>query len=282
MASTRVEKNKDLMINFDYKKLEKLEPNFDKDLNKKIFDYISQMAKMINTALNTNWKSESAKKDFKNKFIKIEKQFKNEFNSSAIKKKLCNNSGCDCKDCLQPKSKRWNAKKFNISIPKTEAPREEVLHYYRKKLDIKEIAVGRENHKDGTHHLHIYIEFVGKKNIKSPRYFDLNDDFKKYGNIHPNIDTLGKKTKESWFRYITMEDKNCISWGFNIWAERLGKLKPKDIAGKLINSEWSFRDWINYDPSILLTKNINKLYENIESNIKFCNQRLKTNYHLKL
>lgn len=261
-------------------KIEKL--SFDENLNKKLLEYISELGKMYSATIKSSKWSEKVKNDNLKNFKKIENKFKSEFDDKAIKRKKCNKSNCECNDCIQPKGKRWNAKKFNITIPKTEAPREKVLHYYRKTLDIKEIAVGRELHEDGTYHLHIYIEFVAKKNIKSPKYFDLPEEFKKYGNIHPNIDTLGKKTKESWFRYITMEDKDCISWGFNIWAERLGKLKPKDIAGKLIHSEWSFKDWILYDPSIILTKNIEKLYETLEKNIKFCNERLKTNYYLKL
>lgn len=255
--------------------------SFDEKLNEKLLSYISEMGKMISTALSTNWKTEKAKTDFKKKFTMIEKKFKTEFNDSAVKKKRCDNSGCSCNDCVQPKGKRWNAKKFNITIPKTEAPREEVLNFYRRKLDVKELAVGRELHSDGSHHLHVYIQFVAKKNIKSPKYFDLDESFVKYGNIHPNISTLGKKTKESWFNYITMEDKDCISWGFNVWYERLGKLKPKDIAGKLFNGEWKLRDWIKYDPSIMLTKNLKKYTDFLEENVKFANDYCGMNFKVK-
>lgn len=258
--------------------IEKIDYKFDSELNQKMLSYIKEMSKMIETALKTNWKTEEAKKDFKNKFHKIEKKFINEFNPKSIMKKKCDKSNCECFDCIQPKNKRWTAKKFNITIPKTEAPRKKVLNYYRKKLDVQEIAVGREKHEDGTNHLHIYIQFVAKKNIKNPRYFDLDKSFEQYGNIHANISTLGKKTKESWFRYITMEDKECISWGFNIWSERLGKLKLKDIAGKLLNGEWKLRDLIKYDPSIILTKDLNKYTELIEKNIKLVNEYCGLNY----
>lgn len=246
--------------------LERLETS--SEYNNKIFNYISELGKIFNTVCSKNLTNE-AKNNMKNSFIKIEKNIKNEFRPDMGKKK-CNKSDCDCHDCGEKKGKRWTAKKFLITIAKTEAPRTEVLNYYLSNMGLKEIAVARETHKDGDHHLHVYMEFTAKKNIKSPKYFKLPDSFEKYGNTMARIDTLGKKTKEQVFSYLLKEDKKVCSYGFNIRKDVYGKLKAKDIWYKYMIGEWNLKDIVTYDPSYM-TKDLRKLTSTITDNIGFLN-----------
>lgn len=164
---------------------------------------------------------------------------------------------------------RWSAKKFFLTIPKTDAPKREVLEYYLNKMNISKAAIAREYHKDGTKHLHLYIEFIVKKDIKNTTYFNLPDRFSKYGNINVNIDTIKKKTKENIYSYMCKTDKKVYSYGFNIRKDAYGKLKKKEIWYKIAIGEWSLRDYILYDPSILGSCSIKKLDEMFDDNMKY-------------
>lgn len=251
----------------DLPKLEKLETN--DEYNKKIFNYISELGKMYSSLLKSSKWSEEVKKENKNNFTKIENKFKSEFRPEMGKKK-CNKSDCDCHDCGEKKGKRWTAKKFLITIPKTNLPKQLAIDYYKSVMDLKEIAAAQEHHQDGSLHLHLYMEFVAKKNIKSPKYFKLPNEFEKYGNTVARLDTLGKKTKESVFNYLLKEDKNAISFGFDIKRDRYGKLKEKDIWYKFITGEWSIKDIVLYNPSYI-TKNLEKLFDRVTDNMVLLN-----------
>lgn len=245
--------------------LEKLDNN--EDLNKKIFDYLTQMGKMFTKTIeSSNW-SEKVKKDNKNNFLKIEKNIKKIFKPDEVPRKKCDNSGCSCPDCGEKKGRRWNAKKFLITIPKTEAKKSDVLNYYLKEMHLKEAAIARETHKSGDKHLHLYLEFTAKKNIKSPSYFKLPEEFEKYGNTVANIQTLGKRTKEQVFGYLLKEDKNAFSYGFNIRKDVYGKLKQRDIWYKYAIGEWTIKDIVTYDPSYLVKADLEKLSGRIIANL---------------
>lgn len=254
--------NEEIPIN---NKLEKLETSA--EYNNKIFGYISELGKLFTKTVDSSKWSQEVKGNMKNNFLKIEKIIKNEFKPDMGKKK-CNKSDCDCHDCGEKKGKRWTAKKFLITIAKTEAPRTEVLNYYLNNMGLKEIAVARETHKDGDHHLHVYMEFTAKKNIKSPKYFMLPNSFEKYGNTMARIDTLGKKTKEQVFSYLLKEDKKVCSYGFNIRQDVHGKLKAKDQWYKIAIEEWTIGDMVLYDPS-WLGKDIERLHDRYINNLKY-------------
>lgn len=244
--------------------LEKL--SFDSNLNKQLLSYISEFGKMYTSLLKSSKWSEPVKKENLNNFQKIEKKFKSSFNDSAIKKRQCDKSNCECKDCVPVKGKRWNAKKFLITFPKTSIDKTTVLKYFVNNFDTKEVAVAQEHHEDGSLHIHCYLEFVAKKNIKSPKYFYLPNKYTVYGNTVANIQTIGKKTKESVFNYLLKEDKQCLSYGFNIHVEKHGKLKRKDIYRKLLEGTWSLKDLVLYDPCFIFENKIenfvNKYIEN--------------------
>ncbi len=253
-------------------KLEKLETST--EYNNKIFNYISELGKLFSKTVDSSKWSQEVKTNMKNNFLKIEKNIKNEFKPDMGKKK-CNKSDCDCHDCGEKKGKRWTAKKFLLTINKTTAPKDMVLNYYNKVMNLKEIAVAKEtykNPKENTieNHLHIYMEFTAKKNIKSPKYFELPTEFSQYGNTYVRIDTIGKKTKEQVFGYLLKEDKDAISYGFNIRKDVYGKLKAKDIWYKYMVGEWNLKDIVTYDPSYM-TKNLRKITSTITDNIGFLN-----------
>lgn len=120
----------------------------------------------------------------------------------------CEKSDCPCKDCNVSK-KRWTAGKMFLTISKTDVSRELVLEYYKNNF--------------------VYIEWTANKDINSPHYLNLPEEYACYGNIHTKIDTIKKRTKENIYSYMIKTDKQAISWGFNLHKDAIGKLKPKEL-----------------------------------------------------
>lgn len=240
-------------------KLEKLESN-----KIDIVEYIGKLGKIFNKTINSsNW-SDKVKKDMKNEFIKVEKYLKDQLKKEG-------------KECIEkkPKGFRKYARKFFLTISRTEAPKKEILEYYlnNPKMNIQKAAIAQETHKTEKngidHHLHIYLEFCAKKDIRKNEFFNLPEKYKQYGNISADWDTIKKRTKENIFSYMLKSDNLAFSYGFNIRKAALGKLKQKEIWYKIAIGEWSIKDYILYDPSILGTTNIKKLTEKYIENITY-------------
>lgn len=250
-------------------KLEKIKEN-----KIDIIEYIGKLGKIFNKTINSsNW-SDKVKKDIKNEFIKVEKYLKEQLKEEgkeSIEKK--------------PKGFRKYARKFFLTIPRTEAPKKEVLEYYlnNPKMNIQKAAIAQETHKTEKngieHHLHVYLEFCAKKDIRKNDFFNLPEEFIKYGNISTDWDTIKKRTKENVFSYMLKVDKKAYSYSFNIRKAALGKLKQKEIWYKIAIGEWTIKDYILYDPSILGLMSIDKLTDrylkNLDSIKKFFNISIK-------
>jgi len=78
---------------------------------------------------------------------------------------------------------RVQGKHFILTYPQTDhgEGRQAVLSLLRR-LGPKRYLVGRENHQDGSPHIHVYVEFHQKLNIRDQRFFDIECGCK-----HPNI-----------------------------------------------------------------------------------------------
>ena len=258
--------------NKELPKLEKLEPILDNILLSKF----TELTKMFYSAIKNSNMSEEAKSKLREPYKKIENEIKGNLNLlENKKKKKCDNSSCSCTDCTTTK-KRWTAKKMFLTVPYNCAPKDMVMEYFKNKYNLCKIAVATEIHKEakqeniekyGTDkHIHIYIEWTAKKDIKNPSYLNLDSSFKQFGNINTDIETIRKRTKENVYSYMLKTDKDAISYGFNIHYDTYGKLKKKELYYKLVSGEWSLKDLMKYDPSLLATINIETLYKRIQKN----------------
>lgn len=259
IADKKIEKNlppKSPILNVEKDvKLEKLE-------SKKIdiLEYVGKLGKLFTTVIKSSNYSEKVKNDLNKEFNSVEKYLKLQLKEEN-------------KEFVDKKSKQFRkyARKFFITIPKTEAPKKDVLNYYVKnpKMNIQKAAIAQENHKDGSLHLHVYLEFCAKKDIRKMDYFNLPEEYKQYGNISADWDTIKKRTKENIFGYMLKSDKNAYSYSFNIRKAALGKLKQKEIWYKIAIGEWTIKDYILYDPSIIGTINVKKLTERFIDNMSY-------------
>lgn len=265
MNNNVITKNKDQIP------LERLEPISDSVLLSKF----TELTKMFYSAIKNSNMSEEAKNKLRTPYQKIEKEIKDKLGLSEKKnQKQCDNSNCSCADCQLTK-KRWTAKKMLLTIPYTKAPKDIVMEYYKTKYNLCKIAIAQEKHKEFNDkyntdlHLHLFIEWTAKKDIKNPSYLNLDESFKQYGNINVDIETIRKRTKENVYSYLLKTDKGAKSWGFNIHYDSYGKLKAKELWYKYYTGEWSLKDIVAYDPSIAFGRDLKKLKNRIDSNFSW-------------
>lgn len=138
----------------------------------------------------------------------------------------------------EKKQFRCQYKTIGLTFSQCEKSREDIMNAIIEKstYGIGDYYVAQETHKDGNHHLHIWLEFTEKPNIKTNTYFDVLGH-------HPNI---GNKKRNWIYNYLKKQDKTPytnIPTGF-IQLAIEGKLQeatsqfidmhPKDYA---INKE---------------------------------------------
>jgi len=79
-----------------------------------------------------------------------------------------------------------------------------LLDHLKTLQDVKFIGIGQEHHQDGNLHLHVLINFSKRKNIQTPRYFDLNG-------FHPSVEkTRSQKGAKDYYR---KEGYNVLEFG---------------------------------------------------------------------
>lgn len=243
--------------------LEKAKENDFKVIN--VIEYLGKLGRIVTSIVNNNY-SDKVNKDLLADYVKTEKYLK-----AQLKR--------DKQEVIEKKGKRWNAKKFFLTIPYNSSSKEEIMKYYlsNPKMNLCKAAVAQEVHKKakpelvekyGTDkHLHVYLEFTAKKDVRNANYFNLPEEFSVNGNINVDIESIKKRTKENIYSYLLKTDKKTYSYGFNIRQDAYGKLKIKEIMYKYAIGEWSLTDIVLYDPSWLL-KNLDKIDDRIRENMR--------------
>lgn len=118
---------------------------------------------------------------------------------------------------------RIKAKQFALTYPQCPVERAVFDPAFRLKFRPREFASAREEHKDGSHHLHVFVAFDKPLDVQSARYFDVAIDAVLY---HPN--TQRCKSRASWLEYISKGDDHGVlsgDVGFDPLREPLGKRK---------------------------------------------------------
>lgn len=101
---------------------------------------------------------------------------------------------------------RFNAKNVFLTYPKCEATKEDLCGALRN-WDPRPIAwcIAREEHKDGTHHLHALVGYGAKVNIRNERHWD-------FSGYHPNIGPA--RSIGASLAYLRKEDPEPVIVGF--------------------------------------------------------------------
>lgn len=165
------------------------------------------------------------------------------------------------------KKLRLNRKTFFLTYPQCSLDPECVLDWMLKKGG-EQIVVGREKHQDGNLHLHVFVQFEKKKNLKRADYFDIKG-------FHPNIGqdkSFGnkdeKQSKKDMIAYV-IKGGDYVEWGIDAKAYiKASENHTALLCKKLIRDEITLTQFVEQQPDMLLQlgkveKNL-KLYQNLK------------------
>nr|AIR91831.1 Replication-associated protein [Melon chlorotic mosaic virus] len=134
-----------------------------------------------------------------------------------------------------PKSFRVAAKNIFLTYPQCDIPKDEALKMLQDLawtvVKPKYIRVAREEHSDGSPHLHCLIQLSGKSNIKNARFFDLTHP-RRSACFHPNIQAA--KDSNAVKNYITKEGDYCESGEYKVSGGT--KSNKDDVFHNAINA----------------------------------------------
>lgn len=118
---------------------------------------------------------------------------------------------------------RLAAKQFALTYPRCAVERARVDEELKTRFHPSELASAREEHKDGGHHLHVFIAFLKRHDVRSSRHFDVAFDGQTY---HPNVQRV--RSRAAWLEYISKGADHGVAQlarGFDPLREKLGKRK---------------------------------------------------------
>nr|AIQ86071.1 AC1 [Squash leaf curl virus]AIQ86172.1 AC1 [Squash leaf curl virus]AIQ86256.1 AC1 [Squash leaf curl virus]AIQ86276.1 AC1 [Squash leaf curl virus]AIQ86381.1 AC1 [Squash leaf curl virus] len=134
-----------------------------------------------------------------------------------------------------PNSFRLTARNLFLTYPRCDVPKEEVLemllHLSWSVVKPNYIRVAREEHSDGSPHLHCLIQLSGKSNIKDAGFFDLTHP-RRSARFHPNIQAA--KDTNAVKNYITKEGDYCESGQYKVSGG--SKSNKDDVYHNAVNA----------------------------------------------
>nr|AZL96548.1 replication initiator protein [Squash leaf curl virus] len=134
-----------------------------------------------------------------------------------------------------PNSFRLTARNIFLTYPRCDVPKEEVLemllHLSWSVVKPNYIRVAREEHSDGSPHLHCLIQLSGKSNIKDAGFFDLTHP-RRSARFHPNIQAA--KDTNAVKNYITKEGDYCESGQYKVSGG--SKSNKDDVYHNAVNA----------------------------------------------
>jgi hypothetical protein len=144
---------------------------------------------------------------------------------------------------------RLRAKNFFITFPQCSISKESALNgVLQLNLDLQAVVVVRENHADGTPHLHLAIFCRTPVDTDKPHFFD--SIVGKHGNYQ------AMRSPRKTIIYIKKFDKEPLVFGippFDIYSDlEASKVSKSDTVAKKILSGSSLLDLMNEDPGYFM------------------------------
>lgn len=136
---------------------------------------------------------------------------------------------------------RLNGHGFFLTYPQCAETKEDLLDFLLK-LGADKVVVAREKHESGEPHLHAYLKFEKKKDIRKPTYFD----FKGY---HGNYQTA--KCPAAVIKYVK-KDEDFLEFNISIKDYEKGQKMHKSVVGQeLITKQKTVEEAVKEHPELI-------------------------------
>ena len=158
----------------------------------------------------------------------------------------------------RPKKKsnfRLQGKNFTITFPQCDVPRTTAVERICAKYgdELQGYIVCEELHKDGTPHLHVFLQFKEKLRTSDPHFFDF------IGGQHGNYQVT--KNVRKWVTYITKEE-NYTAKGVDVKSIKSKKAPKNEEVAQMIMEGKSLREINEKNPGyVMLNKRKLEEYE---------------------
>lgn len=158
----------------------------------------------------------------------------------------------------RPKKKtkfRMQGKNFTITFPQCDVPRTTAVERICAKYgdELQGYIVCEELHKDGTPHLHAFLQFKEKQHFRDPNCFDF------IGGQHGNYQVT--KNIRKWVTYITKEE-NYTAKGVDVKSIKSKKAPKNEEVAQMIMEGKSLREINEKNPGyVMLNKRKLEEYE---------------------
>ncbi|GAC77767.1 replication protein, partial [uncultured marine virus] len=130
-----------------------------------------------------------------------------------------------------PKKLSLTSKGWFLTYPRCSLPKEVAFQELEQRLAPEQLLVAAEKHEDGTPHLHVYMGFEKKKQIRDCNAkFDLQSD-KENKVYHGNYQSAG-----NWKRVAAYckKDQDFIEKGIDIKAKQLADKSKRSYLGSVL------------------------------------------------
>lgn len=177
---------------------------------------------------------------------------------SSIKKRIqkkaiqeIGDSSSDSRSRSRHKETRFRiqSKSWFLTYPKLDIDKQELLDELKKKVESKKrvllrAVVCRELHKDGTPHMHAYIEIDKMYNCRDARFWDVAGHHGDYAKCR-NVFAAAKYIKK---------DGDVLEYGDISWAEKLNSKaeKRRERGLKMMESGTTMKEILEEDPGLAL------------------------------
>lgn len=136
--------------------------------------------------------------------------------SAAASSSACSGRGGKFRVC---------ARSFALTYPQCAVQRADFDPVFKLKFGPAEFASAREDHADGSKHLHVFVAFKKRVDVRRARHFDVAIGGRTY---HANTQRV--KSRAAWLQYISKGDDHGVGdlrrdVGFDPLSAELGKRK---------------------------------------------------------
>jgi len=136
---------------------------------------------------------------------------------------------------------RMQGKNYTITFPQCSVSKDTAVERIRQKFgdELKGYLVCEELHKDGTPHLHAFLQFKEKKTFSKPDCFDF------IGGQHGNYQVT--RDVKKWVTYCTKGD-NYVAEGVDVQAIKTKKAPKNEEIAKMIMEGKSLKEINEHSP----------------------------------
>lgn len=131
---------------------------------------------------------------------------------------------------------------FFLTYPRCDLSKEKVLDHLKTIGQVKSAVVAEEKHKDGTPHVHAFVKYQKRLDIRSSKYFDIES-------FHGNYQTA--KCSYAVEKYCKKAGEFLEYGDIDITQAAEARLSKKTILGKRLCSGEPLVDVVEDNPELL-------------------------------